>query len=379
MPCAPTGYQCTKVDVPLDRSGEQPGTVGISAVRVRASSNPSNEAVVALAGGPGQAAIPIAQAFAKDLGPAIVNRDLLVFDQRGTGNSNPLRCSALATANSLTAACATAPTSSGPARGFFRSVDSVADIEALRADVGLRQARALRRLLRHEGRARLRRGVPQTVSPRSCSIPSSRPAVPTRCSARRSARSSACWRTSAPGANAARATSNVVSDVRKLAAKLARKPLRGPVISPRGRRFTATLGETGLWNVLVGGDLNPTLRAELPGSVRAALTGDVKPILRLSVRAQGLQNLQADAGGDNDVVFFTTTCEESATIPWTRGASESQRSAEVQAAARALPAAVTDPFSWRPALGGRSHGSAWATRSPARCRRSSTRCPPSRR
>jgi pimeloyl-ACP methyl ester carboxylesterase len=351
QPCTPAGYECTKIGVPLDRSGGQPGQISLSAVRARASSNPSNQAVVALAGGPGQAAIPIAESFAKDLAPAIVNRDLLVLDQRGTGTSNPLRCTALFTAGSLIAGVRQCSQQIGPARQFFRTIDSAADIEALRAESGYDKLV----LYGVSYGTKVALAYAAAYPTRVAALVLDSVVTPGGPDALQRSSFAALKRvltTLCAGSECARSTSDVVGDTRKLAAKLARKPLRGPVYSPTGKRYTAELGETGLWNVLVGGDLNPTLRAELPGSVRAALTGDVKPILRLSVRAQGLQNLQYQSdAGDNEVVFFTTTCEESATIPWTRGASEQQRSAEVQAAAKALPPAATDPFSYRPSLG----------------------------
>lgn len=89
-PCQPAGFECASLGVPLDRSGRTPGTVTLNAKRVPAAANPGRIAVVALAGGPGQAAVPIASDFASILGPAIASRDLLVYDQRGTGASNPL-------------------------------------------------------------------------------------------------------------------------------------------------------------------------------------------------------------------------------------------------------------------------------------------------
>src|SRR3954449_361573 len=62
--CPTAGYQCAHVDVPLDRSGAVPGTVTLAVSRVAAASNPDKVAVVPLAGGPGQAALPLAQTFA---------------------------------------------------------------------------------------------------------------------------------------------------------------------------------------------------------------------------------------------------------------------------------------------------------------------------
>src|SRR5262245_1883272 len=85
--CTPAGFECATVDVPLDRSGSMAGNVTLAVARVKAASNPSNVAVVPLAGGPGQAALPLKSTFASVLAPAIADRDLLVFDQRGTGSS----------------------------------------------------------------------------------------------------------------------------------------------------------------------------------------------------------------------------------------------------------------------------------------------------
>src|SRR4051812_38285540 len=94
-PCRPIGFECATVDVPLDRSGAVSGTIPLAVVRARASDNPDRSAVVALAGGPGQAANPLASDFAEVLGPALAHRDLLTFDSRGTGDSAPLSCPTL--------------------------------------------------------------------------------------------------------------------------------------------------------------------------------------------------------------------------------------------------------------------------------------------
>ncbi len=85
--------------------------------------------MVGLAGGPGQAAIPFASKLAQNMAPALATRDLLVFDQRGTGSSGELRCSGQSTA----AQCAAAI---GPSRAFYRTAESVDDIEAIRQAAG---------------------------------------------------------------------------------------------------------------------------------------------------------------------------------------------------------------------------------------------------
>ena len=92
-PCAPgTVRQCGRLTVPLDRSGAVPGTVSLAVRRVRPAAGRSRGVVIALAGGPGQAAIPFTDQSLALLSPVIGRRDLVVFDQRGTGQSGLLRC-----------------------------------------------------------------------------------------------------------------------------------------------------------------------------------------------------------------------------------------------------------------------------------------------
>ena len=141
-PCPQTdapSLQCGAVPVPLDRTGVVPGTVSLNVRRVPATTAPSDSAVLALAGGPGQAAAPLAATFAQILAPARATRDLLVMDQRGTGPSSPLTCPALDTPSarsSLVEAGARCAGQLGARRGLFRTADSVADIEALREQAG---------------------------------------------------------------------------------------------------------------------------------------------------------------------------------------------------------------------------------------------------
>jgi hypothetical protein len=83
--------------------------------------------------------------------------------------------------------------------------------------------------------------------------------------------------------------------------------------------------------------------------MRAALRGDTSPLLRLSVRSEGLTTGRQAAGGDSDAVFLATTCEE-APFSWTRTAGVDQRTNEVVEAAKAIPSGQLGPFSYSAAL-----------------------------
>lgn len=54
--------------------------------------NPANDPVVPLAGGPGQGAVQFYSAYAVAFEPARRNRDILLVDQRGTGESSRMDC-----------------------------------------------------------------------------------------------------------------------------------------------------------------------------------------------------------------------------------------------------------------------------------------------
>lgn len=351
-PCQPTGYECATLGVPLDRTGAVPGTVTLAATRVTAASNPGKIAVVALAGGPGQAAVPLASSFAEDLGSALATRDLLVYDQRGTGASGNLECPALKRGTgSLSSVARRCSEELGPARAFYRTVDSVQDIEALRVDGGYDKLVLYGVSYGTKVAEAYASAYPNNVA----SLVLDSVVTPEGPDAFRRSSLKAVSRVLSELCASGRCkgiTASARGDVTKLARKLRKRRMKGSVYSPSGRRFTARLGEGGLFGILLAGDLNPTLRAELPGSVRAALSGDPQPLLRLSARSAGLENSAGyqSSQADSDAVFLATTCEENPTFPWTRGAPESQRAREADAAARLLSGSVVFPFSRATAL-----------------------------
>jgi pimeloyl-ACP methyl ester carboxylesterase len=347
--CPTAGFECSGFPVPLDRGNVVPGAVNLSLQRVPAATNPNRVAVVPLAGGPGQAALPLAQTFAEVLGPALADRDLLVFDQRGTGASGSLSCKALGDRGSIVKLAQSCANELGPTRGFYRTAETVADIEALRVaggytklvlfgvSYGTKVAEDYAAAYPNNVEALVLDSVvlPEGPDPFQRSTLTDAPRV-----LRELCAAKACEG----------ATDSVQSDLSRLATKLRKGALRGKVVLSSGKRTSLAMGQSDLLSILLAGDLNPTLRAELPGSMRAALRGDGAPLLRLAVRSEGLavglsQRRQSDAtSGDSDALFLATTCEE-APFAWTRTADAEQRYQEITAAARAIPKAQLGPFS----------------------------------
>jgi pimeloyl-ACP methyl ester carboxylesterase len=350
VPCEPVGFECGSLTVPLDRTGAVGGSVTLRAERLRAATNPTRTAVVGLAGGPGQAALPLAGEFAEITATALQTRDLLVFDQRGTGRSGPLRCAALDSAgpDSSTAVARSCARQLGRARAFFRTADSVDDLEDLRREadyeklvlVGVSYGTkvALDYAARHPDRVESM--VLDSVVPPEGWDPLMRPtfaAIPRvlrgLCTA------GACRRV----------TADPVGDVRRLVRRAARRALSGTVTSAGGRRLRVPLTPLGLFDILLGGDENPTLRADLPGAVRSALRGDLRPILRLRLRAAGLSGVPSarlqvlDPETQSDALYTATLCEESS-FPWARAAGTRARLRAAETAVARLPHATLGPF-----------------------------------
>jgi pimeloyl-ACP methyl ester carboxylesterase len=355
--CPTAGYQCAHVDVPLDRSGAVPGTVSLNVERVAASTNPNRVAVVPLAGGPGQAAVPLAQTFASVLQPAIADRDLLVYDQRGTGGSGALSCQSLRSPGTIVKVAAACANELGPARGLYRTAESVQDIEALRVAGGYDKLVLFGVSYGTKVAEDYAAAYPNNVEALvldSVVLPEG-PDPFQRSTLTGSTRvlRELCSGTACQGA-----TDDVTRDLRTLAAKLRKGALRGRTVLSSGRRVQLAMGQADLLAILLAGDLNPTLRAELPGSMRAGLRGDASPLLRLAVRSEGLTTglsrravPHQGAGGDSDALFLATTCEE-APFAWTRTAGVDQRYDEVVAAAKAIPKAQLGAFSPAAALSG---------------------------
>jgi pimeloyl-ACP methyl ester carboxylesterase len=347
--CPTAGFECAGLGVPLDRTGAVGGTIDLSVQRVPAATNPNRVAVVPLAGGPGQAALPLAQTFATVLQPAIADRDLLIFDQRGTGASGALSCKSLGRRGSIVKLAQNCANELGPARGFYRTADTVADIETLRVaggydklvlfgvSYGTKVAEDYAAAYPNNVEALVLDSVvlPEGPDPFQRSTLTDAPRVLRDLCAAKACKG---------------ATESVQSDLSRLAAKLRKRALRGKVVLSSGKRTNLAIGQGDLLAILLAGDLNPTLRAELPGSMRAALRGDGAPLLRLAVRSEGLTTGLAQrhqsplASGDSDALFLTTTCEE-APFAWTRTAGAEQRYQEISTAARAIPKAQLGPFS----------------------------------
>ncbi len=352
-----TAFACASLPVPLDRASGMPGTISLSVERRAAGAVQSRDAVLALAGGPGQATLPLGEFIAQALAPALTNRDLLIFDQRGTGSSNPLGCPALSSfsAGSVSQLFEQCARQIGPARGAYTTQESVQDIEALREATGYEKLvlygtsygtkvalEYAERYPQHVEALVLDSVVP-TDGPEPFEIPSFQ--------AIGSVLSELC-----SGQACAGITSNPLADIARLTATLRKHALGGSAYDGAGKRHAVTLNEVGLLDIIEAGDLNPALRALLPAAVQSALRHDPDPLLRLKLLSEGLipsvpvsPGAEEGSAGIDEALFVTTTCEETP-FPWQRTGSPATRLAEADGYLRAQRSSVFYPFDRSTAL-----------------------------
>jgi pimeloyl-ACP methyl ester carboxylesterase len=344
--CGAFLYQCARLSVPLDRTGATPGRVSLLVKRIRAQRRPRRGAVFVLTGGPGQSTT---QAFEGDglgvLAPAFRRRDLIVFDQRGTGRSGLLRCRAVERSNLFDAGPAAGACARrlGARRFHYTSRASVDDIEAIRRELGIEKIAlygtsygvkvALGYALTYP--ANVERLVLDSVVEVDGPDPfylDTLAAVPR---ALRSLCRSGCRRF----------TANPLTDLSTLVRRIGAGSLRGRVVDARGRRRPARLTRGELLLILISGDFDPALRAAFPGAVRAALDHDPAPLLRLRRRSFSVDAEPPPPRLLSTALYTATTCEEMR-LPWPRTtpADPGERRRLARAAAAAIPADMFLPF-----------------------------------
>lgn len=341
--------QCANVRVPLDRSGTVAGDVRLAIRRVQVGQRKvakRSQAVLFLAGGPGQATTPLLDTVAPLLKPFLTHRDLVTVDTRGTGRASDLvvcpeveaLTDAIGADPRILASCARRL---GPAVPLYGTSDVIADIEAVRRAAGYEKLLLVGVSYGTYTAQRYAAAYPDRVSGLVLDSPvdvlpydpfalASFRALPRV--TEQACRSGACAGvTAAPRDDLARA--------------IARTPISVRVDGGRGKRVTTTVREETLSTLVSLGDFDPLLRATAPGLIRRAAEGDAQPLARLA-RELGLIARPDDdtdpsafagtAGSLSTGIYVATTCRDTR-YPWT---DETPLGADRLTAARAAVSAV---------------------------------------
>lgn len=349
--------QCAGVRVPLDRSGVVSGDVRLAVRRVQVGRSrvaKRSQAVVFLAGGPGQASTPLLSDVAPLLKPFLTHRDLVTIDTRGTGRASDLVVCPEVEALTDTvgvdprtlASCARRL---GPAAPLYGTSDVIADIEAVRQAAGYEKLLLVGVSYGTYTAQRYAAAYPDRVSGLVLDSPvdvvgydpfslASFRALPRVME--QACRSRACAGvTGAPRQDLARA--------------IARTPIAVRVDGGRGKRVTTTIREDTLSTLVSLGDFDPLLRAAAPSLIRRTAEGDAQPLARLA-RELGLiarpdddtdpSTLAGTAGALSTGIYVATTCRDTA-YPWTDATPlGAERLTIARAAVSAVPAAQRAGF-----------------------------------
>ncbi|MGD0274092.1 MAG: alpha/beta fold hydrolase [Gaiellaceae bacterium] len=345
MPCpSVSGFYCGTVTVPIDRSGTVPAlagkTIALHVMWKPAIVADTDGALIALAGGPGQAATPYAANFADALAPALGTRDLVVFDQRGTGESGPLDCpGAMSVATSLEQYVEMCAAEIGPARDFYSSKDSAEDIEAVRQAVGVDQiaifgvsygtyvAQLYSRLFPTHTAALVLDSVVGATGVDTYSL-SNFAAVPKVLAAN-------CSRNLCRGI-----TANPLADLTKVVKRADGSGLLLNYVDQTGMPHMLQANEADIFGFIVEAfSVDAVARARFPAALRSALADDFDPLGRL------LAPVTSSANPTMSMALYTATSCTDTRFPWSPSDPLSVREAKATTALDAIPSSAYSPFS----------------------------------
>jgi pimeloyl-ACP methyl ester carboxylesterase len=337
---------CGHLTVPLDPRDPSRGTITLALRRHRAPLGEAKDAVIALAGGPGQSAIPFLGSFDQLLGPVLATRDLIAFDQRGTGFSHPLSCAIFEHARSgsprTVGLCGG---EIGETRGLFTTAQSVADIEDIREAGGYEKLVLYGTSYGTKVAERYAQEYPSHVEALVLDsvVPPNGPEAferPTFAAVPR------ILRQLCSDAACAHITRNPVSDLAGLVRRMGGGAVHGTLIGRHGKAERRGISSNDLVGILLEGDFNPLLRAEFPAAVRSAVRGDDAALARLLAHAEGGgEGSEEEAGPEAfDVpLYYSTICDETS-FPWNPLANPTKRLREAHAALSAIAASAFAPF-----------------------------------
>ena len=332
--CGANGLLCATLNVPLDYSGQTPGTVPLYVEELPAAGTPRG-VMVMLAGGPGQASaetfnLGLQAAYWRTFFPGYT---LVAYDDRGTGKSGALACP--------TARTVTDCGNQIPGRAFYATRDHAEDIESVRVALGVDKLaiwgvsygtkHAVAYALAHPDHV-------ERLLLDSEVLPDANPLNTASLQTIPDSVSRICTNNACSGI--APALGNRFA---ALANKLQATPFTGTVhVAPSLAGLPLQIDGETMLSLAFESDLSSGISSELPTAVDAALAGQMLPLERL-VFLDTLSNSATTSGDVNIALLLATDCGDGP-FPWQPGDAPDVRAADLNAAIATFPPGASGQF-----------------------------------
>ena len=323
----PSGAQCGTVTVPLDHAGVTAGTLPLAYAKVPATGTRAGT-IVFLAGGPGQAALPLTASVATILRPLLATHDLVLFDQRGTGDSGAVDC--------FTDSLAECAARLGDRRAFFNTAETAHDVENLRVALGVDKLTVLGVSYGTKVAAEYARRYPERTAAVVLDSPVPVDGLDVLGQLRFLAAPRVLREVCAPGL-CSRTVDEPGETLTRAVARVRRGAVRGPFVNSSGRVRALSVNESLVLEAFVASDAVPGLRAGLPAALASLAKGDAAPLLHLLAVAPAPPPVEI-----NDARWVATVCTEGR-LPWAPDSAVGPRTAALEAFAAARADALA-PF-----------------------------------
>lgn len=340
--------RCGYVRVPLDRTGTVAGTVRVYFERYPPADRmlPPASTVLSIEGGPGYPTAADRGYRTRLWEPIAKRRALVLIDLRGTGRSDALACPALQhTTVDYVRRAGLCARQLGPRRDYYGTGDAVEDIEdVLRAlgagkvdlygdSYGTYAAQAF--AVRYP--ERLRSLTLDAAYP----LPGTDPAYADLAAAFRRGLRLVCQRR--PGCPAAAQREDAVALVRRVARRLATKPVRGFGLDGDGRITPVTLDDDALAQIAGSSYYSYAVWKDLLAAVVSLDRGDPTPLLRLGAEHLGFDAGEAVPSAFSDPLYLAVTCHDYPQL-WDPITPIPLRPQEVRQRLAAYPPGTFTPF-----------------------------------
>lgn len=335
---------CWTVSVPLARGGDGSlGQVELAVEEARKGRPRGGTAILALTGGPGQSGLPFTGSFAEEL--SRVRLPIITLDQRGTGVSRVVDCRATETEIQILSRTTDCAASLGAAAAWFRTEDTVQDIEAVRQALGYSKLIVFGVSYGTYVAERYAAAYPDRVAKLvlDSPLPANGGAAfqTSTFAAFRRILTSLCARGGcATGKDVVGATGRLLDVLR------ANGGVKVKVTASSGKARTLTVTTSDLQNILYDGDFDTRARSWFPAAVSMALRGDWSLMARLVQIDRNPS--QTDSLVDfSSGLFIATICTDT-TGPWPSTTTDvTSRLAAEDAALASQPAGIFAPFAWQ--------------------------------